>query len=101
MHKKILIILLCVVFILSFSACRDTVETLSDTEIELVKTEIIEWKGFNPHGIVWTEIEKLADIDAYIFSCIVCEEEYVQYSFIVSVRYYKEEIDIDAWQLYR
>lgn len=97
MKNKILIILLCVVFILSFSACQ---QTLSDSEIELVKTEIVEWLGFNPDEIAWREIEKLDDVDAYIFSCIVCEEEYVQYSFIVSVTYYKGEIDIDAWQLY-
>jgi hypothetical protein len=104
MNKKILIILLCAVFILSFSACQQeafSVKTLSDVEIELVKTEIVEWQGFNPDEMVWRETEKLDDIDAYIFSCIVCEEEYIEYSFIVSVKYYNGEIDIDAWQLYR
>jgi hypothetical protein len=75
-------------------------ETLSDVEIELVKTEIVKWKGFNPDEIGWREVEKFDGVDGYIFSCVVCEEEYVQYSFVVSVEYYKGEIDIDAWQLY-
>jgi hypothetical protein len=119
--KTNLIILLCVALILSFSSCQEETftkeetfteeetfsaetieeeETLSDVEIELVKTEIVEWQGFNPDEIGWREVEKFDGVDAYIFSCVVCEEEYVQYSFVVSVEYYKGEIDIDAWQLY-
>lgn len=107
--KTNLILLLCVVLILSFSSCQEKTfsgetieeaETLSDVEIELVKTEIVEWKGFNPDEIGWREVEKFDGVDAYIFSCVVYEEEYVQYSFVVSVEYYKGEIDVDAWQLY-
>lgn len=107
--KTNLIILLFVALILSFSSCQEETfsvetieeeETLSDVEIELVKTEIVEWQGFNPDEIGWREVEKFDGIDAYIFSCVVCEEEYVQYSFVVSVEYYNGEIDVDAWQLY-
>jgi hypothetical protein len=96
--KTNLIIILCIALIFAFTSCQE--ETLSDMEIELVKTEIVEWQGFNPDEIGWREVEKFDGVDAYIFSCVVYEEEYVQYSFVVSVEYYKGEIDIDAWQLY-
>lgn len=98
MKTKFIILLLCLLIVVAFSSCERNV--ISDEERELVRTEIIEWKGFDPEAIAWREVEKIEDRDAYIFSCIVEGEDIIQYTFAVKIEYIDGEIDIDAWEVY-
>lgn len=102
MKTKFIIFLLCLLIVVAFSSCEGNV--ISDEERELVRTEIIEWKGFDPEAIAWREVEKIEDRDCYIFSCIVegedIGEDIIQYTFAVKIEYIDGEIDIDAWEVY-
>ena len=102
MKTKFIIFLLCLLIVVAFSSCERNV--ISDEERELVRTEIIEWKGFDPEAIAWREVEKIEDRDCYIFSCIVegedIGEDIIQYTFAVKIEYIDGEIDIDAWDVY-
>ena len=98
MKTKFIRFLLCLLIVVAFSSCERNV--ISDEERELVRTEIIEWKGFDPEAIAWRVVEKIEDRDAYIFSCIVEGEDIIQYTFAVKIEYIDGEIDIDAWEVY-
>ncbi len=101
--KKILVILICVVFIVGIALIDSLVrlckEETEAQEIELAKQDLIaeyQWEA-----VVWLDAEKVDNLegreDFYLITCLVEEDDLYLYRFAAVITDDNGEIDVDTW----